>query len=382
MKLAAALAVAMTLLLPGAGAASGQRVLGIDSTVLGMRLAWYDPATLTKLPGRTVSLANHAGNWSFSPDRTRLAVASGGATDLRFIDVKRMRVLGTVRLGTKFHPVGMTWLRANRLLAVVGNVVVVVDPTHLRVVRKARVPGIVRDALPTPDGLAVLLGQDVNGFAPAKVAAVDGEGRVRAVTIDRITVGFQRNGDAYEVRQAGLAVDPAARRAFVVGGDGMIAEVDLRSPAVSYHGSTRSLAKELPGPQWTARWLGNGLLAVSGSDGLQRKGLRIVDTRDWSTRVVDGETVALALGDGVLVGSSSFCCPLEFSVFGSDGTPRYRFELESGQGLQVASRYGYVCRGVALVRVVELATGATLRQVQTAPAPACAALLYGRNSAQ
>jgi hypothetical protein len=51
MKLAAELAVALTMALPAASAADGQRVLGIDTTVLGTRLAWYDPTTLTRAPG-------------------------------------------------------------------------------------------------------------------------------------------------------------------------------------------------------------------------------------------------------------------------------------------------------------------------------------------
>ena len=46
MKLAAALAVAVTLALPASTGAAGARVVGIDTTVLGMRLGWYDPATL------------------------------------------------------------------------------------------------------------------------------------------------------------------------------------------------------------------------------------------------------------------------------------------------------------------------------------------------
>jgi hypothetical protein len=52
MKLVAALAVAVTLALPASSGGAGERVLGIDTTVMGMRLAWYDPATLTQLPGK------------------------------------------------------------------------------------------------------------------------------------------------------------------------------------------------------------------------------------------------------------------------------------------------------------------------------------------
>jgi hypothetical protein len=382
MKLTAALAVAASaLVLPAADAAQQQRVLGIDTTVLGMRLAWYDPATLTRLPGRTVALANHGGSWSFSPDGSRLAIASEGAGHLRFLDVRRMRVIDGLALRTG-SPVAVTWLRANRVLATSIAVVAVVDPQRLGVVRRTRLPGFVQGgAARLPDGLALLLGQGVNGFAPAKLAIVDAEGRVRSVTLDRISIGYYHAGDQYEMRRPGFAVDPSTRRAFVVGADYTIAEVDLRTLAVSYHGgSARSLAKMLPGPVRTARWLGNGLLAVAGINAVTRDGLRIVDTRDWSTRAVDDESVDLAFGDGILVGSAPFCCPFEINVYGSDARLRYRIELEFGLDLRVAGRYGYVCHSASLDRVIELASGATLRRVQTGSTPVCATLLYGRSS--
>jgi hypothetical protein len=380
MKLAAALAVAMTLLLPAASAADGQRVLGIDTTVLGMRLAWYDPATLTKLPGRSVSLANHDGWWSLSPDGKRLAIGSGGAADLRIIDIRGMRTLGHVGSKTGIRPGHVTWLSAHRLLTTGMNVVAVVDPQRLKVVRRTSLPGVVNGGAPLPDGLALLLGQDVNGFAAAKVAVVNAEGRVRSVTLDRISIGFYHAGDQYEDRRPGFTVDATTRRAFVVGGDYTIAEVDLRTLAVSYHGgAARSLAKALPGPVRSARWLGNGLLAVAGINAVTRDGLRIVDTRDWSTRFADEESVDLTLGDGVLVGSAPFCCPFEFAVYGLDGMLRYRFNLEGVQ-FHVQGPYGYVCRSASLTRVIELATGATVREMQAAHAPVCATLLYGRSS--
>jgi hypothetical protein len=275
------------------------------------------------------------------------------------------------------------WLSAHRLLATGENVVSVIDPQRLRFVRRTRFAGVVFGGAGVPGGLALLLGQDVNGFAPAKVAVVDSEGRVRTVTIDRISLGYYHSGDTYEDRRPGFAVDPSTHRAFVVGGtDYMIAEVDLRSLRVVYHGgSTRSLAKGVPGPVRTARWLGGGLLAVAGIDGLQREGLRIVDTRDWRTRVADTDSVDLTLGDGVLVGSAPFCCPFEFAVYGLDGTPRYRFQLQ-GEQLQVRGPYGYVCRSASLTRVIELQTGATLSKTQADNAPVCATLLSGRSSAQ
>ena len=381
MKLAAALAVAATLALPAANAAEQQRVLGIDTTVLGTRLAWYDAGTLTRLPGRSVSLANRDGNWSFSPNGARIALGSGGGGDyLRFVDVRRMRVLGDMPLMTGVGPDHVTWLGAHRLLATAANAVVVVDPHDRRVVRRARLPGVVYGGARLTYGLALLLGQDVNGFVPAKVAVVDAEGRSRAVKLDRITIGFHRVGDRFEARRPGFTIDPATGRAFVVGADYTVAVVDLRTLAVSYHGgAARSLAKEFAGPIRNARWLGNGLLAVAGMDTLQRDGLRIIDTRNWSTHVADAESVDLTLAGGVLVGSAPFV-PADFAVYGMDGALRYRFELERGMGFRISGRYGYVCTGIRLSRVVDLASGATLHQVEGTAAPVCVTVLHGRTS--
>ena len=382
MKLAAAFAVALTLALPAASAADGQRVLGIDTTVLGMRLAWYDSGMLTRLPGPSVSLVNHDGSWSFSPDGRQLAIGGGRAADLRFVDVRRMRVIGHVALRTGFRPAGVTWFGKHRLLATGYSVAAVVDPQRLRVVRRTKVPGSVQGVARLADGLALLLKQDVNGFGPAKVAVLDTEGHLRAVTLDRISIGFSHVGSTYEVRTPGFAVDPVTRRGFVVGADYTIAEIDLRTLSVSYHGgAARSLAKALPGPVRTARWLGNGLLAVAGMNALQRDGLRIVDTRDWSMRVSDAESVNLTLGDGVLVGTAPFVPP-DIAVFGMDGALRYRFKLANSEHFNVFGRYGYVCSGASLSKIIELASGTTLRQVeaQGLNGPVCVTLLHGRTS--
>jgi hypothetical protein len=89
--------------------------------------------------------------------------------------------------------------------------------------------------------------------------------------------------------------------------------------------------------------------------------------------------VDLTLGAGVLVGSAPFCCPFEFAVYGRDGALRYRFQLQ-GEQLQVRGQYGYVCRSASLTRVIELQTGATVRELQADHAPICATLLSGRSS--
>jgi hypothetical protein len=128
-------------------------------------------------------------------------------------------------------------------------------------------------------------------------------------------------GPAFRVdaRIPGLAVDPGSDRAFVVAG-GVAAQIDLRTLAVSIHELGReasflsrlwswldpaALAKEYSGEVREARWLGDGLLAVSGSDaqsGLMRPaGLVVVDTRTWNIQTIDPGATSVSLTDDAFV---------------------------------------------------------------------------------
>ena len=162
--------------------------------------------------------------------------------------------------------------------------------------------------------------------------------------------------------------------------DFTVAAVDLDTLAVAYHApSARTLAKSITGPSRQAAWLGNDTLAVSGFDYKgshdgEPVGLRLVDTRDWSVRMVDAGVGRFGVGEGSLVAGEK--------VFGFDGTLRYRVDLGTEQWLSVQGQYGYVC-GTAqgrLRRVLQLGTGATLRRVTSATAPNCPTLLYGQSS--
>jgi len=369
MKLAAVLAVAITLAVPASTGAAGRRVLGIDWTILGMRLGWYDPATLTRLPGKTVPLVNHEGPWSVSPGGTRLAL-SGRAGDVRFIDLKRMRTQGVVDLKLKAPPSSVTWLPRGRLLVTGGSSVVVVDTQGLHVLGRSKLPGVVAGvARVDPLGASLLLAPSGAGFAAAKVAAVGPDGKVRTSTLDRVTIGYRQVGGTFDMRTAGFAVDPAGQRAFVVGTDDTIAVVDLRTLGVAYHNAaSRYAAKPIPGPERTARWLGNGLLAVAGRDGPITASLKIVDTRDWSTRVVDQSSESVELSGGVLVGSS---WPI-FTGRSLDGRQLYRFVLANGEDIQIAGRYGYLCTGAKLSAVLDMTTGAP---VSPTHGPTCVTVL-------
>jgi hypothetical protein len=178
---------------------------------------------------------------------------------------------------------------------------------------------------PARDGLVVLL-QPHDRIGTVEVVRIDQRGAFGLVRLDRVTAGFRRapkGGDVGSRQNVpGLAVDAGRGRAYVVAAGSPVAEVDLTGarPAVGYHSLTvpgrapsvlgmlrRALVPVAPaaeaklqsGPQRQALWLGDGRLAVWGTDsdftgtddsatgGSRPSGLQIIDTRDWSVRTLD-----------------------------------------------------------------------------------------------
>ena len=391
-KLAAAAAIAATLMLPAAWAKGPQPVLGIDGSTTSARLAWFDPSSLARMAGRKALLAGHTWPWAFSPDRSRLAIAGQeNAKQLRFVNARTMRVLGQVPLRSAGDVRFLTWVRPDRVLAYMqgsfDGTVVVVDAVTRRMERTRSLSDrTAYGARRFAGGLALLLGK-YDGFAPAAVGVIDADGAVRTVTLDRISIGTSQVGmeSRFETRRPGFAVDPAGRRAFVVDADFTVAEVDLGTLAVTYHPpSSRSLAKSVNGPSRTAQWLGNGVLAVSGVDynGDERGsavGLRLIDTNTWARRTVDANIAFFDVGDGILAGTGPWQDgPRHYDIYGFDGRFRYGVDVERLQSLSVQGAYAYLCTasGNAL-RVLDAPTGSTLTAVQRS---ACPTLLYGQSS--
>jgi hypothetical protein len=136
-----------------------------------------------------------------------------------------------------------------------------------------------------PGGLVLLL-TPARGIGPARLAVVAGRGTVRTVTLERVSAGFKppkvEGPEAVgHQRGAGLAVDPAGRRAFVVAPGAPVAEVGLDDLRVGYHALDRPAspldrlrqwllpaagAKAVDGPWRQARWVGGGLLAVASGE--------------------------------------------------------------------------------------------------------------------
>ncbi len=391
-KLAAAAAIAATLMLPAAWAKGPQPVLGIDGSTTSARLAWFDPSSLARMAGRKALLAGHTWPWAFSPDRSRLAIAGQeNAKQLRFVNARTMRVLGQVPLRSAGDVRFLTWVRPDRVLAYMqgsfDGTVVVVDAVTRRMERTRSLSDrTAYGARRFAGGLALLLGK-YDGFAPAAVGVIDADGAVRTVTLDRISIGTSQVGmeSRFETRRPGFAVDPAGRRAFVVDADFTVAEVDLGTLAVTYHPpSSRSLAKSVNGPSRTAQWLGNGVLAVSGVDYNGDEtgsavGLRLIDTNTWARRMVDPNIAFFDVGDGIFAGTGPWQDgPRHYDIYGFDGRFRYGVDVERLQSLSVQGAYAYLCTasGNAL-RVLDAPTGSTLTAVQRS---ACPTLLYGQSS--
>jgi len=256
-----------------------------------------------------------------------------------------MRAIGKVWLDSPSAPQWFGWLGPRRLVAVVDQpagdpdaeygdaAVVLVDPLAGRVLHRQNLHSQVQTAVFVGDRV-VLLTTPVDGIGTAGLAVVDDRGKVRSVPLRGISAGLQEpaehNADSVtERREAGLAVDPAGGRAFVVAAGTPVAEVDLATLRVAYHGLSQPVsflrrlagwfvpaaeAKLASGPLRQACWLGDGLLAVWGSEtrvvrdaGGQPKvedtpsGLKLVDTRRWTVRQVHPEATGVRWHGGRLL---------------------------------------------------------------------------------
>ena len=318
-------------------------------------VARYDPVTLER-SGPRVRLGGNANSWSWSPRRRYLAVASF-PQGLTVIEVATMRVVSRTRLARGGGVTrAVTWAR-DRVLAVVespsGAVVASVDPLAGRVVRSTHLErpfGYQLDRL--PDGLVFLLGARNRG-GPARVAVADAAGKTRVATVSQARVGT-----------VGLAVDPVGLKAYLADGE-RVFTVDLRTLAVSDPGPLRTLAKAPLGSERSARWLGNGLLAVSGLDrdatSAEPAGLRLVDVRDRTSRIIDAMATSFTVAGRALLVEARDRGALSVSAYGFDGRQRYRRDLSGSSWMKKQGRLGYACRDAFLRTVIDLRTGTVVR---------------------
>ncbi|MEX2644789.1 MAG: hypothetical protein WD249_00860 [Gaiellaceae bacterium] len=368
-------------------------LLGLVFEGSGWRLARIEPASL-EATGRRIYVGPTSGSWSFSPDRSLLAVAaqtSTGRDVVRVVDPVSLRQRAMVRLT---HGLGaVAWPAPNRVLALSpgrgwGLVeVVAYDPLARRVVRRAQLTGTLLRTARTPGGLALLLAPG-DGMGAARLAVVDADGRVRTIGLDLVAGWVEPDGEPWVFRQRvpGLAVDPEGARAFVVPAEGPVLEIDLATLAVRERALSRPVsllgrlrdwlepaarAKGSDGPTRTARWLGNGLLAVSGSDGratvrdgrIERQtwtpaGLELIDAQTWSVRTVNERASGFLFAEGTLLASGTGIGLVAYSPYGEE-----RFALFPDRSPWVSGIIGgraYVGFGGGpgqTLSVVDLATG-------------------------
>ena len=352
--------VAVLLVLPtaaGAGepartsvpaAAAREPLLATRDSASSSRLFYVDPVSLRPLAGRSLRLGFHWGDFVRSPDRSLLSLSRNDRPELRFVRLDGLRFAGAMTFaGGQFVQL-VAWPSPHLLLALLDSSpgrVLAIDPSARKVLWRRSIGGSVLDVERSPAGV-VVLAAPAGRIGPARIAAICADGSVRSVVLDRVLAGFHRKQGSQDfigkVRTPGLAVDPAGKRAYVVGAGEPVAQVDLASMRVSYHGGSRTAAKAVSGPRRQATWLGNGMLAVAGTDSSVRSdsqgnvqqtvtpsGLVLIDTRTWTSRMLqpDADTTITA-GGSLLAYDSSYISATNtrtgsgLTVYSLDGTPR------------------------------------------------------------
>ena len=407
---AAPLPAAVTLPPAPSGRPAAGLVGAVGSGTGPMFLARLDPITLRPLPGRRVPLEVSLVGWSVSPDRSLAVVGDGNGNGLvQLVDLGAMRSLGTVQVDIGAAAEASAWL-GRRVAVVSGDQagapeVVILDPVARQVLARHKLAGLVSAVGHLPGGLVVLLTPN-RAIGPARLVVVGGQGTVRTVTLGRVAAGFRppkvEGSDAVgHQRGAGLAIDPAGRRAFVVAPGAPVAEVGLDDLKVAYHVVDRPVspltrlrqwllpaaeAKAVDGPWRQARWVGGGLLAVAAGEQrvardangepVQRDriaGVELVDTARWRAydlharaSRVDYQGGRLLLSGGTWDSDATSSTPrgLGLTVYGpGDRRPLHLLGRQFVQEVTVSGDLAYVWltrEQTSGYAVVDLRNGRTL----------------------
>lgn len=327
-------------------AAGMQPVLATSGSGPTSRLFFADPVSLRPLGRKSLRLGFNWGGFARSPDGSLLALSRNDGPEVRFVRLPRLRSAGAMKFsGEVVDPVA--WPSARLLLALLSSPTraLAIDPISRRVLWERAIDGVVLSVESSASGLVCLVAPE-GGTGPARIEAIGADGSIRSIVLERVLAGSHHDetSDAFlgEGRWPGLAVDEIGNRAYIVGAGEPIAQVDLSSMSVTYHGGSRTPAKFLNGPQRTATWLGNGLLAVTGTDprawtdaqGREQEtvtpaGLIVVDTRTWSQRMLQPDaTTVVTAGASLLAFGAGWDSSTDtrsgsgLTVYGLDGTPR------------------------------------------------------------
>lgn len=394
-------------------------LLGLSIGRLDTRLVRLDRRTL--LPrGRGVSLERFTAAWSFSPDRHELAFASSHSpysdspAAVRLFDVSGLRRLRDLELGPSAEVQAVDWVAPERLLAVVhsccpaASSVSLVDTESGAVLSRQVVEGDLVAARRAPGAFVLLL--EPATFGAVRLAVAGGDGTLRSLVLDRVLAGESNSPPPRIYRaedRAGLAVDPAGGRAYVVAANAAVAEVDLTTLGVAYHSfahpasllgrlhdwlEPRAPAKgAVEHSARSALWLGDGRLAVFGENGSAHwrdgrlevathpSGLRVIDSISWTSQLLDPRSASAVVARGTLL-SSGWSWDSEaqkqlgngLRVYGEDG--RQRFQILKNRTVfqpEVFGSHAFVQKPSSELGywVVSLETGRILRSVRNRPMP-------------
>jgi hypothetical protein len=330
-------------------------------------------------------------SWAFSPGCD--AVALGGYRGrVELVDLERGRRMRTVSLGGRSTVSTLAWPRRDRLMALAGPFdsprAVTVSVPRGQVVASRRIGGRPWATETTPLGIAILVAPG-DRIGAATVVLANPDGGILRVPLPRIRAGFAEVGPMRMARQItpGLAVDAAGGRAYVVAAtEPLVAEVDLASGAATYHelrgggelGGGAVAAKGLAfGAFRTARWIGDGMIAVSGEvtrrlrtvTRIDPYGLRLIRTSDWSATILNPLLKSFAVAGDLLLGMNGEPAALAGAGatglvgYGTDGRRRFARFGHAGRAWlrDVAWPYAYV-REISPRRtlVVDLRDGRTV----------------------
>jgi hypothetical protein len=333
-----------------AGPTPAEAILAIEAE----KLVELDSRTLLPAAGRSASLAGFRGAVAFSPDGRRVAV--GGTRAVRVVDLASMQIVTDLPKPRGYTSV-LSWPRPGRLLVVnevEGRAAVeafVLNAASGRILVRRRLEARSWAFGARQTRAAVFLLHPPAGIGPVRLAHFDARGRLRLARLERIPAGQELDlGDVFPA----LAVDDEGRRAFVVGGEDVVAEVDLGSFRISYHSLQESSsiverlrnwleptaeAKASDFTQFGALWLENDMLAVTGvrtspyrEDGALRQrdqplGLRLVNTESWDVRTVDEDARWVARAGDLLLAYASLWDSADAEVRGI-GLRAYTLEGE------------------------------------------------------
>ncbi len=381
MRLRAGIAVAgAALLLAGVAGAGGTRplVLGVSWEGTG-QLAWLDARTLVPV-GRRIDIGRPpTGLAARSPDGRTIALGSGSAVELKFVDVRAMRATGQLRLPGIGYVLDATWPALDRLIALRGGeeaAVFVVDPRSRRVLERRRLDGRLMSTVVAGRRLLALLAPSA-AIGQARLAVVEANGSIRTVTLPGIAAGLTPAQDEQgtgQLASPGVAADPQGTRAAVVGLDTLL-DVDLETLEIRLeHLPARvpaRAAKRIEG--WGRRlvWVRDDTVAVAGwndsYEGDRRihatTGVTLINLRTGTSRVLDETATGVERADDSLLAFGGTA----LRGYDLDGT--LRFELLAGQDsgyVQTAGRYVYVgSDNSTRFVVVDVRAGRVLRTTRT-----------------